>query len=181
MKGKNYVFIATSLDGMIAGKNNSLDWLNIIPNPNNEDAGYVKFMKAIDAIIMGRTTFETVLSFGIDWPYKVPVFVLSNNLNQIPQKLDGKVELVSGDLNQIVNKLNEKGFLNLYIDGGKTIQSLLKEDLIDELILTRLPILLGEGTLLFSGLDNELRFEHKSTEVYLGEMVQSHYIRRRNE
>ena len=81
MNIKNSVFIATSLDGYIADKNGKIDCLNSIPNPDNNDMGYVEFNKGIDALVMGRTTFETVLGFDVDWPYSKPVFVLSNKLN----------------------------------------------------------------------------------------------------
>lgn len=78
----NKVFIATSLDGYIASENGGIEWLNSIPNPHNNDLGYEKFISQIDAIVMGRKTFETVCSFGIDWPYKVPVFVSRNLLQK---------------------------------------------------------------------------------------------------
>jgi len=179
MKGKNYVFIANSLDGYIADKDGGIDWLNTVPNPDHDDAGYNNFMKKIDAIVMGRSTFEIVLSFGIDWPYQVPVFILSNSLQEVPKDYIGKVEIVSGTLTDIVESLNAKGYHHLYIDGGKTVQSFLQEDLIDEMIITTIPILLGGGIPLFSELPNEMRFEHTHTEIYLKEMVQSHYIRKR--
>jgi len=80
MNRTNSVFIATSLDGYIADRNGKIDWLNTIPNPDNNDMGYTEFTKGIDALLMGRKTFETVLGFDGDWPYNKPVFVLSNKL-----------------------------------------------------------------------------------------------------
>lgn len=85
MEKKNSVFIGVSLDGYIADKGGGPDWLDIIPNPNNESLGYIEFTKDIDALVMGRTTIETVLGFNVDWPYTKPVFVLSNSLNEIPK------------------------------------------------------------------------------------------------
>lgn len=82
MRKKNSVFIATSLDGFIADKNGRIDWLHSIPNPENDDMGYVKFEEKIDALVIGRGTFETVLGFDVDWPYHKPVFVLSNKLTR---------------------------------------------------------------------------------------------------
>ena len=94
MNKKNSVFIATSLDGYIADKNGGIDWLHSIPNPENDDMGYVEFNNEIDALVMGRTTFETVLGFDVEWPYDKPVFVLSNKLKEIPESHKGKAFLV---------------------------------------------------------------------------------------
>lgn len=177
-KMANIVYIATSVDGYIATEDGSVDWLHEIPNHTGSDYGFSKFMERVDALVMGRNTYETVLSFGGDWPYAKKVFVLSNNLKEIDASLAGKVELISGDLKNVVKSLNEKGFENLYIDGGKTVQSFLKEDLIDELIISRIPIILGAGIPLFEKSGNTLRLKHRSTEVLGEELVQSHYVRR---
>ncbi|MFM7022282.1 MAG: dihydrofolate reductase family protein [Flavobacteriales bacterium] len=175
---KNKVFIAKSLDGFIADKNGGLDWLHSIPNPLHEDAGYGQFMNGIDALLMGRNSFETVCGFDIEWPYTKPVFVWSTTLNKVPEKAKGKVQLVKGTAKEVLAQLNALGHQQLYIDGGNTIQSLLKEGLIDEMIITTIPVLLGGGSPLFGELDQHLTFHHVKTEVFLGEMVQSHYIRK---
>lgn len=179
MEKRNVVFIAKSLDGYISDKNGGLDWLNTIPNPDNLDMGYSKFSEQIEAIVMGRLTFDTVCSFDIDWPYKVPVFVLSRTLEALPPDYMDKAELVKGTLSEILENIHSKGYRRLYIDGGSTIQSFLKEDLIDDMIITTIPILLGGGAPLFSALLNELKFELVSSEVYLKEIVQNHYKRER--
>lgn len=181
MIGKNYVFIASSLDGRIADRDNKIEWLNEVPNPNNIDMGYTAFLGKIDAVVMGKTTFEVVLSFGIDWPYTKPVFVLSNCQKRAPKELEGKVEFISGTPNEIVDYINSKGYLNLYLDGGYTVQSFLKEDLIDEITITTMPIVLGGGPTLFGELPNELRFKHIKTEVLLNEIVQNTYIRNKKQ
>lgn len=173
----NFVYIAKSLDGYISDRNNGLDWLNAIPNPDGVDMGYGEIMERTDALVMGRNTFETVAGFDIPWPYSKPVFVLSNTLNDIPAKCQGKVEIVNGSLNSVLEQIHAKGFYELYIDGGKLIQSFLEEDLIDELILTTMPILLGGGASLFSDLTKELKLKHTKTEVFLGQVVQSRYLR----
>ena len=173
----NIVYIATSLDGYIADKDNNLDWLNEIPNPDNIDCGFSNFMERIDAIIMGRKTFETVIGFDCEWPYKKPVFVLSNSLNTLPEKSIGKAELIDGTLPEILNSLHQKGHTELYIDGGTTIQKFLQQDLIDEIVITTIPILLGGGVSLFGNLTNPIRFKHLKTAVYLNSLVQSHYIK----
>lgn len=172
----NYVYIATSLDGFIATSDGSLDWLDEIPNPEGSDYGYGEFMSGIDAIVMGRNTFDKVLTFG-EWVYNKPVFVLSNSLREIPEEIIGKAEIVNGNIKNLVNQLNRQGYYNLYIDGGKTIQNFLQEDLIDEMIITRVPILLGSGFPLFNQLDKRLKFKHQKTEVYNHTLVKSYYLR----
>jgi len=174
----NYVYIATSLDGYIAGPNENLNWLDNIPNPDKNDYGYSEFIKNIDAIVMGKNTYQKVLTFG-KWPYNKPVFVLSNSLPNIPKDLIGKVEVIKGDIKKLIRQLTEQGFKNLYIDGGQTIHSFLKEDLIDEMIITIIPILLGDGIPLFHRLDQQLKFKHKNTKSYNNNLVKSHYIRDR--
>ncbi len=179
MKKKNSVYIATSLDGYIADKNGGIEWLDSIPIPENEDMGYYKFTNDIDALVMGRTTFETILGFDVDWPYKKPVFVLSTSLNEIPESHKGKAHLVKGTLPEILEQIHNKGCLRLYIDGGITIQNFLKEDLIDEMIITVFPVPLGGGTPLFSELPKALEFELIGTKVYVDQLVQHHFKRNR--
>ena len=179
MDKKNSVFIATSLDGYIADKNDGIDWLHSIPNPDNEDMGYVDFTNGIDALVMGRTTFETVVGFDVPWPYKKPVFVLSNQLKEIPESHKGKAFLVNGPLTEILEQIHGKGYGRLYIDGGTTIRNFLKEDLIDKMVLTTIPILLGGGSSLFGDLPNELKFELTETKTFLNQISQRHYKRKR--
>lgn len=177
MKNKNIVYIAKSIDGYIAGVNGELEWLNSIPNPENNDMGFVSLMEKIDAIVMGRTTFETVCNFGGEWPYSKQLFVLSNSLPQIPEPFKDKATLLKGSLQDILTIIHKKGYHVLYVDGGKTVQNFFKEDLIDELIISTLPILLGNGIPLFDTIANSLKFNHLKTEVFLNQIVQSHYER----
>ena len=179
MKNKNIVFIAKSLDGYIADKNGGLEWLHSIPNPDNIDMGYTDMINRIDAVLLGRITFEVICGFDIDWPYNKPVFVLSTTLKKVPVKLIGKVELINGSIKEIVKTLNEKGFHKLYIDGGTTINSFLEEDLIDEMILTTIPILLGGGIPLFKDFSKPLEFEHIKSEVFLDAIVQDTFCRKK--
>ena len=172
----NYIFIATSLDGFIATEDGGLDWLMEIPTPDKADGGFSNFMNRIDALVMGRNTFEIIHSFG-KWPYNKPVFVLSNTLDNLPDGHEGKAELMKGEPSMIVKELGERGYHNLYIDGGKVIQSFLNEDLIDEMIITRVSILLGNGIPLFHDLNQILKFKHKETIVLNEDLVQSHYER----
>lgn len=179
MNSKNIVFIATSLDGFIAGKNGELDWLQSIPNPENVKMGFEDLMDEIDAIVMGRNTFEMVCSFEGEWLYPKHVFVLSHTLTEIPEKFKSKASLLNGTPEDILKQIHQKGFFTLYIDGGVTIQEFLKNDLIDELRITTIPILLGDGIPLFTILPKSLEFNHKKTVVFLNQLVQSHYIRKK--
>ena len=172
----NYIYIATSLDGFIAGKDGDIGWLNEISNPSNSDYGYAEFIEKIDALVMGRKTFELVLSFGV-WHYEKPVFVLSNSLDKVPEGMEDIAEIVKGDLKTLVNSLKKRGYENLYVDGGSVIQSFLKEDLIDEMIITRVPILLGEGIPLFGKLENHMKFKLVKNVSYYETLVKCHYIR----
>ena len=173
---KNYVYIATSLDGYIADKNDGLGWL---PAPDeNNDFGFNDFMNSIDAIVMGKNTFNMVVSFGGEWPYCKPVYVVSNTLKSIPKSLEQKVFLIKGTAKEILKKLHAKDFKNLYIDGGMTIQKFLQEDLIDEIIITVVPTLLGEGKPLFSQQEKRLQFKCIESKV-IEDMVQNHFVKKR--
>ncbi len=172
----NYIYIATSLDGYIATSEGNLDWLNEIPNPEKSDFGFAEFMSGIDALVMGRKTFEKALTFDV-WPYEKPVFVLSSSMDNVPKKLENNVKIISGSPKEVVDLLKEFGHQNLYIDGGITIQGFLEDDLIDEIIITRVPVLLGNGIPLFDNLSRSLRFRHERTQILNEMLVKSHYKR----
>ncbi|MDX8339543.1 dihydrofolate reductase family protein [Draconibacterium sp. IB214405] len=179
METKNHVFIATSIDGYIADKNGSIEFLQTIPNPENLDFGYNAFIKKMDAIVMGRGTFETVLEFGISWPYQIPVFVVSSRIQDVSDDLARKVEIVNGSPTEITQMMTERGFTNIYIDGGITIQRYLQEDIIDEMIISTIPVILGGGTSLFGELTDLLEFEWISSEIFLNAITQVKYRRKR--
>ena len=174
---KTTVYVGTSLDGFIARKDGNIDWLVKYQNKEVHDS-YNEFIRRIDAMVIGRGTFEKVLSFPV-WPYEKKVFVLSTSRKQIPGTLNEKATLVAMKPAALLNYLSDKGFSNIYVDGGKVIQSFLKEDLIDELIITRVPELIGTGIPLFGYLDNDLRFEHIKTNIYSDGLVKSQYERKR--
>ena len=174
----NCVYVATSLDGFIATSNGGLDWLEDIPNPEQSDYGYAEFVKSIDAIVMGRNTFEKVITFS-QWVYDKPVFILSNSLTKLPEHILDRAEIIRGDIKELITQLNQKGYKNLYIDGSRVIQSFFREDLIDEIIITRVPILLGEGIPLFGKVEQSLKFKHKKTDIYNNILVKSYYTRDR--
>lgn len=170
------VFIATSLDGFIARVDGGIDWLTGGAAPeNSEDYGYKEFFDSIDTLVMGRSTYEKVLTFA-DWPYgDKKTVVLSSGTLQVPQHIAGKVEVMSGEPSMVVRLLSEQGARHLYIDGGKTIQAFLRAGLIDELTITTLPILIGEGIPLFGSLDGDIKLEHLNTRSFDSGYVQSQY------
>ena len=171
------VFIATSLDGFIADQKGSVDFLYKYPEPSGEDMGYYNFMSTIDALVMGRKTFETVLGFGVEWPYTKPVFVWTTHLKSVPKELEAKVQFINGNPKQIISKLNEMNLHHIYIDGAKTIQSFLNEDLIDEMTITTVPLLLGSGIPLFNDISKEIKFEGVESKTYSHGLIQSVYKR----
>lgn len=178
MQANNRVYIATSLDGFISDRNGGLAWLDSVENPEGDDMGYGNFMANTDALLMGRTTFETVCGFDVEWPYTKPVYVLSNSLTKVPAEYEGKVWLVKGKLPEVLQYIHERGHLSLYIDGGQTITNFLAQGLIDEMILTVFPVLLGGGHPLFGDLPVAQDFELVNSKVCLGKLVQSHYRRK---
>ena len=173
---KTTVYIAKSLDGYIARENGDIDWLDNIDNPGDDDFGYGEFIKGIDAIVIGRNTFEKVLTFK-KWPYTKPVFVLSTTIKSIPEFLNGKAQLLSMKPREILDYLSENNYSNLYVDGGITIQKFLDENLIDELIITEIPVLIGSGIPLFGNLRKDLWLKHKWTKTYPNGLVESCYVR----
>jgi dihydrofolate reductase len=174
---KTIVYIGTSLDGFIARKDGDIDWLTKFAN-DEATRSYEEFMKRIDSIIIGRGTFEKVLTFP-SWPYDKKVFVLSKSIKQVPEIVKDKVTILSLAPKDLLNYLSGKGFSSVYIDGGKVIQAFLKEDMIDELIISKVPILIGNGIPLFGYLDTDLHFEHVRTEVVSNGLVKSYYTRER--
>lgn len=169
------VFIGTSLDGFIARVDGSIDWLDSAQELEGEDYGYEAFMDSVDAVVMGRNSFETVLGFGGEWPYPKPVVVLTSRHLEVPSELAGKVSTLGGEPEAIVAELASRGMHSLYLDGGSAIQRFLRADLVDRMILTRLPILLGTGIPLFGALDHDVHLEHIATRAYPNGLVQSEY------
>lgn len=166
--------VAVSLDGYIADKNGSVDWLSIVPTTDETQKDFTNFMNTVDCLVIGRNTFEVVKSFG-EWIYDKKVFVVSNSMTSIPNGYEDKIELINGLPSEIVKSIHNKGYNNLYIDGGKTIQNFLEEDLIDEMIISVVPIILGGGKSLFGEMENSKEFQLIDTKVLSDKLVQSHY------
>lgn len=168
---KSSVFVATSLDGYIARPDGGLDWLPEDPEPH----GYDEFIDTVDAIVMGRKTFEIVLAFGA-WPFGVkPVIGLSSKPSELKAPDGAEFEAMNGTPQEIVTHLAGRGMEHLYIDGGVTIQRFLEAGLIQHMIITRIPVLLGSGIPLFGYLPHDIRFEHMATRSYPSGIVQSEY------
>ncbi|MFZ0891395.1 MAG: dihydrofolate reductase family protein [Thermoplasmata archaeon] len=167
------VFIATSLDGFIARIDGGLDWL---PPNGGEPHGYDEFMASVDAVVIGRKTFETVLTYEV-WPYeKKRVVVLSNQLREVKVPPGAMCEVMAGPLMKVVNKLASDGVEHIYVDGGVTIRGFLEANLIQHLTITRVPVLLGGGVPLFGHLAGDIRLEHVKTQAYPSGLVTSEYL-----
>jgi dihydrofolate reductase len=166
------VFVGASVDGFIARPNDDLDFL---PPGGGEPHGYNEFMAGIDAIVIGRKTFEKVLTLG-PWPYGGKrVVVLSSRPLDLSAAVGGSVEQMGGPPAEIVSHLAASGAHELYIDGGITIQRFLRAGLIQRLIITRVPVLIGEGVPLFGTLPRDIRLRHVATRHYPSGLVQSEY------
>ena len=172
---KTSIYIAVSLDGFIAREDSGLDWLPSPSESTGEDYGFKAFFDSIDALVMGRNTFELVLSFG-SWPYgDKPVVILTSRNIEIPDNLAKTVITMSGNPNEIIKKLSEQGYEHLYIDGGKTIQGFLENGLVDELTISRIPVLIGSGIPLFGQINKDIQLDHIETQVFGNGIVQSKY------
>lgn len=167
------VFVGTSLDGFIARPNGDLDFL---PEGGGEPHGYDEFFASVDALVIGRKTFETVLAFKA-WPYgDKRVVVLSSRPLDLSAAAEGVVEQMAGAPAEIVSKLAASGAHHLYIDGGITIQRFLRAGLVGRLIITRVPVLIGEGIPLFGALPHDIHLRHVATRQYPSGLVQSEYF-----
>ena len=171
------VYVATSLDGFISRRDGSIDWLNHFNAlvTKGEDLGYAQFMSSVDALVMGRNTFEQVLTFGT-WHYgDTPIVVLSRQLKSLPEDVSDTVSLSADEPGKLVERLSARKWKHLYVDGGLTVQSFLSAGLIDDIIITTIPILLGEGKPLFGPLPNDVELEHVSSQAFEFGFVQSKY------
>jgi dihydrofolate reductase len=166
------VYIATSRDGFIARRNGDIDWLT--GGEGGEDYGYAEFMSCIDHIVMGRNTYEKVLTFG-GWRYDKKVIVLTNRDLTTPPELSDKVEALRLSPRELVNEMDTRGAKHIYLDGGVTIQRFLREGLVDEMTITTIPILIGEGLPLFGKLEKDLKLELIKSESFKNGFVQNKY------
>ena len=167
------VFVGISVDGFMARPDGRFDFLPEEP----EEHGFEAFLASVDAIVMGRNTFEVVLPFET-WPYgKTRVVALSTRpLDLSPAIARGAVvEQMSGTPEEIVARLGARGMRHLYVDGGDTIQRFMRAGLIDRLVVTRVPVLIGQGISLFGSLAKDVPLRHVRTQSYPSGLVQSEY------
>lgn len=175
MTVKVTAYMATSLDGFIAREDGNLDWLSVVDAAI--DYGYEAYMATIDVVVMGRKTFEKVLTFD-EWPYTDKwVVVLSASLKptDVPTHLGQKVEIYADTISKLLAFLANSGASCIYVDGAKVVQSFLKEGLLDEITITRLPVVLGAGIALFGGLSQDIKMQHIKTTAFESGAVQSMY------
>jgi dihydrofolate reductase len=157
------VFVGVSVDGFMARSDGAFDFLDA---GGGEPHGYEEFFATIDVLVIGRKTYELVMTFP-EWPYgDKRVVVLSSN------PIKGRGEWMKGEPGEIVGRLAGN---NVYVDGGETIQRFLRAGVIDRLIVTRVPILIGQGIALFGALPGDVRLRHVGTQSYAGGMVKSEY------
>ncbi len=174
------VYIATSADGYIATLDGNVDWLHTAGNQSadmgEEDMGFKSFIDSVDCMIMGRKCMEVIASFNLtaeQWPYgDLPIVVLSNTLKEPPANLHDNVEMYSGDINILISNLEAKGYKNAYIDGGAVITSFLNLKLINNMTITKAPILLGAGTPLFGQLNQRIKLSNSKATVYPNDFIQ---------
>ncbi|MEZ9822336.1 dihydrofolate reductase family protein [Shewanella sp. 10N.286.45.A1] len=178
------VYIATSTDGYIARKDGSIDWLHNAGNSqadmgNNADMGFADYISSVDCLIMGRKCMEMIASMDLtaeQWPYgDTRIIVLSNTLKLPASNLQDKVEMYSGDLTTLVALLESEGHQHAYIDGGTTIQSFLNLKLINEITITRAPVILGEGIALFGKTSADIKLVEASAVAFANDFVQVNY------
>ena len=166
------VFVGTSVDGFIARLNGSFDFL---PQGGGEPHGYNEFFASVDALVIGRKTFEVVLALP-EWPYgDKRVIVLSTQKLDLSKVPGGRVEQMQGSPGEVVSKLEGQGIRHIYVDGGVTVQRFLREGMIQRLIITRVPVLIGEGIPLFGSLPKDVLLEHVQTQYYPSGLVKTEY------
>lgn len=168
---KASVFVGVSLDGFIARSGGELDFL---PPGGGEPHGYDEFIASVDALLIGRNTYEAVLAFD-EWPYgDKPVFALSTHALP-PAPAGAIVKSLSGEPAGIVRQLEARGFRHIYVDGGITIQRFLRAGMIQHIVITRVPVLIGAGIPLFGPLHRDIVLRHLATRSYASGLVSSEY------
>ncbi|WP_350286098.1 dihydrofolate reductase family protein [uncultured Croceitalea sp.] len=177
------VYIATSVDGFIAKPDGNVDWLHTAGNLNadmaTEDMGFKSFMDSVDCMVMGRKCMEMISNMDLtpeQWFYgDMKIIVLSTTIKEAPEGLKGKVEMYSGGISELIGLLEKEGHTHCYVDGGTTIQSFINLKLINEIIITRAPILLGEGISLFGKIFKDIKLEKAEATAFANDFVQVKY------
>lgn len=177
------VYIATSADGYIATPDGGVDWLhtagNLEADMGSDDMGFNAFIDSVDCMIMGRKCMEVISNMNLtpeQWPYgDIRIVVLSTTVKEPPENLRGKVEMYSGDIRDLMLKLKSGAFKHAYIDGGSTITSFINLKLIDEMIITKVPVLLGEGIPLFGKINRRVKLGNARATAFQNDFVQVKY------
>ncbi|MDH4263640.1 MAG: dihydrofolate reductase family protein [Spirochaetia bacterium] len=169
---KVILYIAQSFDGFIARNDGNIDWLSMVES-QGEDYGYYNFLDSVDTVIMGRKTYDKILSFGIEFPHKnKKCYVISNK----KKDHDENVEFINGNLKVFIETLKSQTGKNIYLDGGgMLVQEMLRLNLIDEMIISIIPILLGEGISLFGKLNADINLKLLSCKKFNSGLAQLHY------
>lgn len=171
-------FIATTLDGYIADKDNGLDWLNI-NSDIKVDMGFDNYLSNIDSIVMGRNTMETISKMNLrveEWPYSnIPIIVLSSSLKTLPGLFKSRGEIYSGDIKELMKVLKGRGYNNIYIDGGKTIQSFIESKLLNSITISMAPTVLGSGIPLFGTINKGVILSNPSVKLFPNDFIQLQY------
>ena len=169
-----WAYMGMSVDGFIARRDGGLDFLEANDgSPGGQGFSFEDFMAGIDALVMGRRTFEVVKGFGA-WPYSKPVVVLSRagvDTSWAPSS----VSVLAGSPVEVVAALAKRGWRNLYVDGGETVMGFLRAGLVDRFVITRVPVLVGQGIPLFGSLLRDVRLRHLRTDTMAGGLVQTQY------
>jgi dihydrofolate reductase len=174
MSRKLILYIATSLDGYIAQPNDDLSFLSIV-DQEGQDYGYADFVKTVDTVIVGRKTYDKVTAMGFEFPHADKDAYI---ITRTPKKSSGSVHFYTEDLKLLVEKLKSENGKNIYCDGGaEIVNELLKADLIDEFIISVIPILVGNGTKLFNDGRSEMKLELASVKSFDKGLIQMHYKR----
>jgi dihydrofolate reductase len=177
------VYIATSADGYIATIDGGVDWLHSAGNQDadmgTEDMGFKSYMDSVDCMIMGRKCMEMIASMNLtpeQWPYgDMPIIVLSNTIKTPPESLVGNVEMYSGDIHELITRLENDGYKSAYIDGGATITSFINLKLINQMIITQAPVLLGDGLPLFGKINQPVKLQAAKSTTFVNDFTQVQY------
>lgn len=177
-------FIATSIDGYIATSDGGIDWLDTAGNSQAEmgvdaDMGFEDFIRSVDCMVMGRKCMDVISAMNLtpeQWPYgNIPIVVLSRSVGEPPENLSGRVEMYSGELPVLIRELEDRGLKHAYIDGGTTITCFLNHQLLNEIIVTKVPILLGAGIPLFGKIDTPIRLQQARAIAFPNDFIQIKY------
>lgn len=180
-KLKVSVYIATSVDGFIARPDGDVSWLDEVePIEGGDDAGFGEFIDSIDVLVMGRGSYEKIVEFEqgpeFEWPYgTTPVIVLSSSLTEVSEEDRDRVRIDSSTPQELVEKLSQEGYKRIYLDGGKIIQSFLRDGLVDDMTLTIIPVLIGEGIPLFGNSGKDIKLRLLQSRSWDNGFVQSTY------